>query len=169
MELPMSTVRDVLLLLVSLTSVLVACSTVTQNPIPSDDELALRAARSAQNDAIASARLDDVAEFWTEDVTVRAGLGRAISGRMAYRAAFASDSTIVYDRETDNVAFSDRWPVAWEEGSWTGRRRQDGELLISGRYATQWIKSDGDWKIRSELFVALECSAVGCSWPIARE
>jgi ketosteroid isomerase-like protein len=156
-------------IVIVLSTFVTACATVVQNPIPSDDELAIRAARTAQNDALVSGKLDVVSDFWTEDVTVRTGLGTVLAGRTAYRAAFERDSTTLYRRETDNVAFSDRWPVAWEEGHWTGRRRHGDELLIAGRYATQWIKADGVWKIRSELFVALECAAVACSWPIAKE
>lgn len=106
--------------------------------------------------------------FWTDDVTVRAGLGFTLRGRAAYRAAFLSDSAIYYVRETADVRLSERWPLAWEEGAWVGRRRGHGERLIWGRYAAQWIETDGRWRICSELFVALGCSGVACQWPVSR-
>ncbi len=142
-------------------------SSAVQNPIPTGDEAAIRDARAAQNDAIEAGAFDEVASYWQDDITVRAGLGTAIVGRGAYRAAFSRDSGTIYDRQTELVELSDRWPLAWEEGSWIGRRRSDGERLISGRYAAQWLKIAGEWKIRSEMFVALECSSVACSWPVA--
>jgi hypothetical protein len=33
-----------------------------------------------------------------------------------------------------------------------------------GRYAAQWVKRQGRWLIRSEVFVALTCSGIGCSY-----
>jgi len=51
------------------------------------DQAAVRAARTAQNEAIASGDLDRVASFWTEDVTVRRALGEPLSGRDAARKA----------------------------------------------------------------------------------
>ena len=47
------------------------------------DQQAVRAARTAQNKAIAAGDLDRVASFWTEDVTVRRALGQPLSGRDA--------------------------------------------------------------------------------------
>jgi ketosteroid isomerase-like protein len=61
------------------------------------DQAAIRAARIAQNEAIASGDLDRAAGFWTDDVTVRRALGsrsmdvtpRASAGTAA-AAGFAS-------------------------------------------------------------------------------
>src|SRR5258708_6919896 len=51
------------------------------------EHTAIRAARTAQNAAIAAGDLDRVAAFWTEDVTVRRALGQALTGRAAARRA----------------------------------------------------------------------------------
>lgn len=69
--------RDFLSLSVCLLVVsAVGCATsAPQLPQPSTDELAIRTARISQNRAIAAGAFDDVAAFWTDDVTVRAGLG----------------------------------------------------------------------------------------------
>jgi ketosteroid isomerase-like protein len=45
---------------------------------PSREAAAVRAARSAQNTAIAGRDLDRAAAFWTDDVVIRSGLGRVI-------------------------------------------------------------------------------------------
>jgi hypothetical protein len=34
--------------------------------------------------------------------------------------------------------------------------------VIGGRYSAQWVKRDGRWLIRSEVFVALTCAGAGC-------
>lgn len=136
---------------------------------PSREAAAVRAARAAQNSAIAAHELDRAASYWTDDVVIRSGLGRVIQGRANYRATLGADSVTVYRREPDRVDVSnnDRWPLAFESGTWTGRGARDGRPLIRGRYAAQWIKRDGRWLIRSEVFVALSCSGTGCSRPLA--
>ena len=125
----------------------------------------VRAARAAQNTAIAAHDIDRAATYWTEDVVIRSGLGRVIQGRASYRAAMAADTETVFRREPDRVDVSDnvRWPLACESGTWTGRGARDGRPLIRGRYAAQWIKRDGRWLIRGEVFVALGCSGAGCN------
>lgn len=137
-------------------------------PQGSREAAAVRSARAAQNTAIAAHDLDRAATFWTEDVVIRSGLGRVVQGRASYRAAMADDSVTVFRREPDRVDVSDndRWPLAFESGTWTGRGARDGRPLIRGRYAAQWIKRDGRWLIRAEVFVALGCSGAGCNRPL---
>ena len=137
-------------------------------PQSSREAAAVRAARAAQNAAIASHDLDRAAAFWAEDVVIRSGLGRVVQGRASYRAAMAADTSTVFRREPDRVDVSDneRWPLAFESGTWTGRGARDGKPLIRGRYAAQWIKRDGRWLIRAEVFVALGCAGAGCSRPL---
>lgn len=133
------------------------------------EEAAIRKARSAQNLAIAAGNFDSVATFWVQDVAIVAGLGVTLQGRPVLRAAFAADSGVVYERTTAKVEVSAHWPIAWEEGSWTGRvGRGTSPPLVAGRYSAQWIKLNGRWLIRSEQFVALRCSAQACRWPVAQ-
>jgi ketosteroid isomerase-like protein len=135
----------------------------------SREAAAVRAARTAQNAAIAQHDLERVASYWTDDVVIRSALGRVIQGRDGYRAVLGGDSITLYRRQPDRVDVSDndRWPLAFESGTWTGSDPRSGRPLIRGRYAAQWIKRDGRWLIRSEVFVALGCSGAGCSRPLA--
>ena len=137
-------------------------------PQYSREAAAVRAARAAQNTAIAARDFDRAATFWTEDVVIRSGLGRVVQSRASYKAAMAADTATVFRREPDRVDVSDndRWPLAYESGTWTGRGARDGRPLIRGRYAAQWIKRGGRWLIRAEVFVALGCSGAGCSRPL---
>jgi ketosteroid isomerase-like protein len=135
------------------------------------DAQAIRAARAAQNDAISTGDLDAVTSFWTDDITVRRALGSPVAGRAAARAAFepptgsaATTPRIVYRRIPNDVEVSPQWPLAFETGVWEGREgSRDGPVIISGRFSAQWVKRDGRWLIRSEVFVALTCAGTGCS------
>jgi len=130
----------------------------------------VRSARAAQNRAIAALDTAGVASFWTEDVEIRRGLGALVIGRDAYKHLFNPDSgaiargeELIYQREPARVDVSAGWPLAYEEGTWVGHLgRADGPALIGGRYAAQWVKRDGRWLIRGEVYVALTCSGAGC-------
>ena len=131
------------------------------------DPAAIRAARVSQNAAIASGDLDRVASLWTEDVTVRRALGQPLSGREAARQALvappAPATHLIYQRLTKDVEVSPKWPLAFETGTWEGHQGTlTGPVVIGGRYSAQWVKRDGRWLIRSEVFVALTCSGAGC-------
>jgi ketosteroid isomerase-like protein len=133
------------------------------------DEKAIREARIAQNRAIAVSDLASVERFWTEDVTVRRALGIPVAGRAEARKAFEitgpRDSTVIYQRTTTAVELSIAWPLAFETGTWTGQLRDlFGPTVISGRFSAQWVKRDGHWLIRSEVFVPLACGGVGCTY-----
>lgn len=132
------------------------------------DAQAIRAARHAQNEAIAVGDADGTAAFWTDDVVIRRGLGPLIVGREAYRQLFVTDPATIYVRTPSAVEVSDQWPLAFETGEWSGHPGSAGApAVIGGRYSAQWVKRNGRWLIRAEVFVALTCSAVGCSWPAA--
>jgi ketosteroid isomerase-like protein len=140
-----------------------ACArTPAPAPIPAGDDAAIRAARADQNAAIAAHDYDRMASYWTEDVVITAGRGTVLIGRSVYRAAFLSDSGIIYRRETAAIDLSTAWPLAWEEGTWTALSSAGGAPLLSGRYSAQWTKKSGRWLIRSELFVVLKCSGAMC-------
>jgi ketosteroid isomerase-like protein len=136
------------------------------------EERAIREARAAQNRAIAAGDIERVADFWTEDVEIRRGLGQLLVGRAAYRQLFVStgnrDSALVYQREPTTIDISPQWPLAFESGTWTGHLgRVDGPTMIRGRYAAQWVRRATGWLIRGEVFVALTCANVGCTYPAA--
>jgi ketosteroid isomerase-like protein len=131
------------------------------------DVAAIRAARVAQNAAMAAGDVERAASWWTDDVAIRRGLGAPVNGLAAYKAilerAPVSDTALVYDRKTTGVTVSDHWPLAFETGTWVARRGGKGPALITGQYSAQWVKRGGKWLIRGEVFVALTCAATGCA------
>ncbi len=149
-----------------MTLLLSAGRVLAQSPQLADAD-AIRAARIAQNAAMAAGDAARAATFWTPDVTIRRGLGAGLSGIEAYKAilerAPIPDTTLVYQRTTTDVNVSPQWPLAFETGAWSARVGGKGPAVIIGRYTAQWVKRDGRWLIRAEVFVALTCSGVGCN------
>lgn len=136
--------------------------------VPASDTALIRQARKAQNRFIAAGQIDSAATFWVRDVIVVAGLGAVVRGRDSLAAAFAGDQGMIYQRNPTHIQVSLNWPIAWEEGSWAGRRTGDsGPALLSGRYSAQWVKLDGHWRIRAEQFVTLSCRDNPCRWHYA--
>ena len=136
-------------------------------PRSANDVRSIRAARLAQNAAMAAGDVERTAGWWTDDVTIRRGLGVGLSGIEAYKGiierAPLSDTALVYWRTTTDVSVSPAWPLAFETGTWTARVAGKGPSLISGRYSAQWVKRNERWLIRSEVFVALACAGKGCA------
>jgi ketosteroid isomerase-like protein len=131
------------------------------------DIKAIHSARIAQNAAMAAGDVDRAATWWTDDVTIRRGLGTGVSGIEGYKGilerAPVADTALVYQRATTDVAVSTAWPLAFETGTWAARVGGKGPSVITGRYSAQWVKRDAKWLIRSEVFVALRCSGRGCA------
>ena len=118
----------------------------------------IRAARAAQTFAIARGDHAAVVGFWTEDITVRRALGQSVSGVEEALAALtpSGDAPLIYQREAITVEVSAHWPLAFEEGRWSGHPVSvDAAPIIGGRYAAQWVKREGRWLISAEVFVAL--------------
>lgn len=149
------------------------CTALTAAAVAGDSKLssnaeraAIESARSAQNAAIVRNDLDAITSYWTDDVTICRGLGTQLAGKAAYRQLFAQDvespSQIVYQRYPGSVEVSGVWPLAFETGRWEGHLgKATGPVAIGGRYSAQWVKRDGHWLIRSEVFVALQASGAG--------
>ena len=99
-------------------------------------------------------------------MTVRRALGAPLDGKQAARQALVAPSAgthLVYQRLTKDVEVSAHWPLAFETGVWEGHQNTaTGPVVIGGRYSAQWVKRNGQWLIRSEVFVALTCSGAGC-------
>ena len=70
---------------------------------------------------------------------------------------------VIYQREAVSVQVSGHWPMAYEEGRWSGHPGSaSAPAIIGRRYSAQWVKRNGQWLIRSEVFVALTCADAGC-------
>lgn len=133
------------------------------------DEAAIKEARRLQTQALARNDLDTVVKHWDPAITIRRALGHPVDGAAAARKLLEPSGTpnpataIVYQREATSVSVSPNWPLAYEEGRWSGHvGSADAKPILSGKYAAQWVKRNGTWLIRSEVFVAIDCADAGC-------
>ena len=137
-----------------------------------DDEATIRTARRVQTQALAANDLDTVVRYWSPDITIRRALGQPVADAAAARKLLeptgATATPILYQREAVSVEVSPNWPLAYEEGRWSGHPGDaNAPAIIGGRYSAQWVKRGGQWLIRSEVFVALTCADAGCKFPAA--
>ena len=144
-----------------------ACVQVPRTSAQLSDEAAIREARSTQTKAIAKNDLDTVVKYWTPDITIRRALGQPVDGAIAARKVLeptgSTATPIIFQREAISVEVSPNWPLAYEEGRWSGHiGSADAKPVLGGRYSAQWVKRDGKWLIRSEVFVALTCADAAC-------
>jgi ketosteroid isomerase-like protein len=146
-----------------------ATGAFAQSASTAADESAIREARRTQTEAIARNDLDTVVKYWTPDITIRRALGQIVENAAEARkilepAGTANPATaIIYQRESVSVTVSSHWPLAYEEGRWSGHvGNVSSKPILAGRYSAQWVKRDGAWLIRSEVFVALDCADAGC-------
>lgn len=140
-----------------------------QNAATAGDEAAIKEARRLQTQALARNDLDTVVKYWDPAITIRRALGHPVDGAAAARKLLEPTGTpnpataIVYQREATSVSVSPNWPLAYEEGRWSGHvGNADAKPILSGKYAAQWVKRNGTWLIRSEVFVAIDCADAGC-------
>jgi ketosteroid isomerase-like protein len=144
-------------------------SAAAQSGNTATDEVAIKEARRLQTQAIAKNDLDTVVKYWDPAITIRRALGHPVDGAGAARKVLEPTSAtnpataIVYQREATSVSVSTNWPLAYEEGRWSGHvGTVDSKPVLAGKYAAQWVKRNGTWLIRSEVFVALDCADEGC-------
>ena len=133
------------------------------------DETLIRDARIASNAAIVAHDVNGIAETMEDSIVVTRGSGARLAGidevKESFTDGFAQQKGLVYKRTTTRVEVSASNPLAAEHGTWVGTwTTADGKhATASGTYLAMWRNSIGatdgipDWKIRSELYVTLDC------------
>lgn len=123
------------------------------------DEAQIRAVREASNQALKAYDTTAELSFLTEDVLITTGNGTLLAGKEALRnyiGTFA-ESKMYWVRTPEDIDVHEANGLAWESGTWKGYDPGRGPApVVGGRYAAQWTRASGRWRIHSELFVALE-------------
>ena len=136
-------------------------------PADSADVAAIKSIRAESNRAIARHDSETVVASLDEDYVITISSGEILYGRApqveSWARHFAEFPDVVYIRTPTQVTLSNAYPLAVENGSWEGSMTTpNGTLEKDGSYTAMWRKVDGVWKIRSELFVGLNCEGVDC-------
>lgn len=132
-----------------------------------DDAEAIHAIRMKSNEAIARHDVDALQSFLDQDFVITISTGAIERSRDEHGRSFALHfeqyPDVVYVRTPSEITVSKAYPLAIEHGTWTGSRTTaNGKVESGGQYTAAWRKSDGVWRIHSELFVALYCNGADC-------
>ncbi len=132
-----------------------------------DDADVIRSNRLQSNEAIARHDVDSIQSFIDDDFVISVSTGsiersRAEHGE-SFQAHFDEFPDVVYVRTPTEITVSDSYPLAIEHGKWIGSRTtKSGKLERGGQYSAAWRKTNGQWRIYSEVFVALYCRGADC-------
>jgi ketosteroid isomerase-like protein len=118
----------------------------------------IKSNRAASNDAITRHDVDGIAKFWLDDFVQVIGRGVYQTGKdsimASWKALFNSNSQVAYTRNPKEITISDNDTLAWEQGEWIGIH----SYSKGGNYAAMWIKRNGNWMLKAELFVSLKAN-----------
>jgi len=122
----------------------------------SNDIATIKANRDASNNAIAKHDVNGIAKFWMDDFVQVIGCGVYQTGKDSIAASwkdlFDNNPDIAYTRTPEEVTISDNDTMAWERGKWIAVH----SYSKGGSYAAMWIRRNGNWMLKAELFVSLE-------------
>ena len=144
----------------SIASILLMSAVLGQGAAPQNAEQEIRAARQASNQAIVRGDARGFSVTLAEDYRGIRGNGTEIVSAAAYRESmertFADRQAVRFQRITDRVTLGQPGDIAAEHGTWTGRD-PSGQKAFGGTYLAMWRHTASGWKIRSELFIFLDC------------
>lgn len=123
------------------------------------DKEQILAIRNSSNSALKSYDITKVLSYLTDDVLTTTGSGVLMSGKRALEEYILAggDSKMYWVRTPKEIIVNDKTMLAWENGSWNGYDPEKGpQPVVGGNYSAMWTKESGIWKIKSQLFVALE-------------
>jgi ketosteroid isomerase-like protein len=127
----------------------------------------IQARRMESNAAIARHDVDALQSFLDDDFVITISTGAIERSRDEHGKSFAlhfeAYPDVVYVRTPSEITLSEAYPLAIEHGTWVGSRTgANGKLENGGEYTAAWRKTDGVWRIYSELFVGLYCHGADC-------
>ena len=135
------------------------------------DANVIRTLRALSNAALEARDVESVVAHLDPEAHLTISDGRFVNGREAQRSAYAAQFArfpdVVYRRQPETIEVSRSQPLAAERGVWIGQWTTDtGPVEMRGHYMAMWRKTAEEggmaWRIRSELFVVLECGGSGC-------
>jgi len=123
-----------------------------------NDKVEILRLRNACNEAIKNFSNEQFS-FLTNDVLTTTGNGTLIRGKENLKKYVqkAYVSKMYWLRTPGEIDINTKLELAWEMGTWKGYNIDTGDKVVAGgKYAAQWAKINGVWKIKSQLFVTLE-------------
>lgn len=114
--------------------------------------------RNESNAVLKNYDLNSYLSFLTEDVHYTISTGTLINGKDNLREYLTqrTGAKMYWLRTPTEVDVNTQQGLAWETGTWKGFTELQEKSVTGGKYSTLWIKINGSWKIKSQLFVKLE-------------
>lgn len=116
------------------------------------------AMRSLSNEAFQKHDYGGIAAHFIDNVTVITASGQVLTGKDSVisilRRRFEVAPDLIYNRIAEQIIIAKSDTLAWEKGRWIAK--QPEKIIAHGNYSATWCKRKNVWKIRSELFVALD-------------
>jgi ketosteroid isomerase-like protein len=137
---------------------------VSQQQATRGDVEEIRRARSDLNEALAERSIARYARYWTKDAVVMwagGGLRIGLHDNAIRMARTFEDPHFSGKRTSENIEIDNGSPLYASESGiwvWSAGLKTGGVGTYRGRYLIMWLKTDGQWKIRSELYVETHCS-----------
>ena len=123
-----------------------------------NDIAIIKSNRAASNNAIARHDVDGMSKYWLDDFVQVIGRGTYETGKenisVSWKKLFNTNPKVVYARIPEEFIISDNDTMAWETGKWTGIHTYSK----GGNYSAMWIKRNGSWMLKAELFVSLKAN-----------
>jgi ketosteroid isomerase-like protein len=130
---------------------------IAQN-MHSNDIATIKSCRAASNDAIARHDVDGIAKYWLDDFVQIIGRGVYQTGKdsivASWKTLFKNSAQVSYVRNPNEIVVSDNDTLAWERGKWIGIH----SYSKGGNYAAMWIKRNGTWMLKAELYASLKAN-----------
>jgi len=126
-----------------------------------DSQQAIRAARSAINDAIDRRDASAIAAFLLPSYHVVTARSMQRSGRedscRSWAELFEHDKTATYGRIPGEIHVNEDWGMAEEHGRWTGTvMAKQGLIEVAGVYAAKWHFTQDGWMLQAEMFTPID-------------
>ncbi len=139
---------------------LAACLMLASAQVKRDPASQIRRVREESNRALAAHDIRTFGASLAPDFVMVRGNGAFVPSRQAYldliTADFQDPKAVRYERIPDKIELSSVAPVAAEHGHWTATL-PNGRNAYTGTYLAMWRRVETEWRIRSELFVVLNC------------
>lgn len=137
-----------------------------QNLIEDKTQTIIRELRAASNRAIAAKDTAGISRLWTQDFHMISSRNTEVSGRKANQLNFAKEfknrPDVVYIRTPAKIEVNETWNMAAEHGEWVGTWTDSNDKIeVRGTYFAKWHRLNGQWLIRAELYVPLQCKGGG--------
>jgi hypothetical protein len=126
------------------------------------EEEVIKSVREFSNQSIVKRDTSAIASTLTHDFHAITSRNQEVVGSYGMAKRFAEDfrlrPDVSYVRTPLSIRIFQPWNTASERGSWVAKWKDvDGSIEISGIYYAKWVRVNGKWLIRAEMFTPRKC------------